>query len=140
MMEIQGKCHCGKVSVRVRLTDEPETYAPRACDCDFCTRHGARYLSDPKGSLEFEVADESGLSRYRQGAELADMLFCSNCGILVGACYEDDSGLFGVVNARLFPQLFGEETVVSPKQLGPEEKTERWKKIWFGDMRIGPAE
>lgn len=133
---IEGNCHCGNVAVRVGLTASLTSYTPRTCDCDFCTMHGATWLSDPKGWMKIKVTGENALERYRQGAEVADMLFCGKCGILVGACYEEGSDMFGVANARIFPEQFGAETDVSPKVLSAEEKTERWKQIWFGDVKI----
>lgn len=133
---IEGHCHCQSVTVRVELTDDPPSYAPRSCDCDFCRMHNASYLSDPNGRLRIQAADTSALGRYRQGAELADMLFCSRCGVLVGACYEAGSELFAAVNARLFTEPFGTETTASPKKLDPDEKTKRWKQLWFGDVKL----
>jgi len=44
--------------------------------------------------------------------------------------------MFGVVNVRILSQAFGTATIASPRRLGPVEKTERWKKIWFGDVRF----
>lgn len=89
--------------------------------------------------MKIRVRGENALERYRQGAELADMLFCANCGILVGACYADGSELFGVANTRIFAEQFGAETDVSPKVLSADEKTERWKRVWFGDVKIDKA-
>ena len=133
---ISGNCHCGNVLVRVELTGDPTSYEPRACDCDFCQMHGSAYISDPKGRLRIQIKEESRLGRYRQGAEKADMLFCGNCGVLVGACYKEGERLFGVVNVRILSQAFGATVIASPKRLGPEEKTERWKKIWFSNVRF----
>lgn len=133
---IEGGCHCGNVTVRMALTGDPASYEPRSCDCDFCQMHGSAYISDPKGRLIIQIRQENGLGRYRQGAGKADMLFCVNCGVLVGACYKEGERMFGVVNVRIFSQAFGDAISASPKRLSPEEKIQRWKTIWFGDVRF----
>ena len=131
---LKGHCHCGSVSVTAGFTRDLTDYAPRACDCDFCQMHNAAYLSDPDGSLTFHTDDSSSIRRYRQGAELADMLFCGHCGVLLGAQYKESESVFGVVNARLFSQAFGETQPASPKQLAPRDKTNRWKRLWFSGV------
>lgn len=133
---VEGGCHCGNVAVRVELTGDPASYEPRSCDCDFCRMHGAAYISDPRGRLRIRIKEENHFGRYRQGAEKADMLLCASCGVLVGACYQETDQLFGVVNVRILSGEFGTPVNASPKRLGPEEKTQRWKKIWFGDVRL----
>ena len=52
------------------MTRPPEAYNPRACDCDFCSKHGAAYVSDPKGALRIRLKEEGQTSRYRQGLSL----------------------------------------------------------------------
>lgn len=133
---LDGRCHCGRIKVHAELTQSPEHYTPRCCDCDFCRMHNAAYISDPQGRLTITARTQDALHRYRQGAELADMLLCTQCGVLVGACYKDGSGLYGAVNTRLFKDRFGAETPASPKRLDPDEKRDRWKAVWFKDVRI----
>ena len=133
---IDGHCHCGVVSVRAELTGDPIQYSPRACDCDFCRMHNAAYLSDPAGRLRIGAGEPAAIGRYRQGAGLAEMLFCTHCGVLVGVCYETGDGLVGAANARVLPGPFAAETSVSPKTLGPEEKTGRWQELWFRDVQV----
>lgn len=136
-----GGCHCGNIALEVELTEAAGAYRPRACNCDYCVRHAAAYLSDPRGRLAIRVERESDLGRYRHGDGLADFLICRTCGVLVGATYADQSGRYGVVNRRAFADLsgFGPETPVSPKTLPAQAKTERWKKIWFADVTLRVA-
>lgn len=47
-------------------------YHPRACDCDFCRKHGAAYISDPQGAVRIQVKDAQQLGRYRQGSGIAE--------------------------------------------------------------------
>ena len=136
-----GGCYCGNIALEVELTEAAGAYRPRACDCDFCRRHGAAYLSDPRGRLAIRVERESELGRYRQGDGLAEFLLCRTCGVLAAATWSDHGRLYGVVNSRAVADLagLGPETPVSPRTLSAEAKTERWKRLWFSDVTLRVA-
>jgi hypothetical protein len=135
---VKGGCYCGNILVQLELANEPGYYNPRACDCGFCRKHGAAYLSDPKGSLRLEIHDPDRSTRYRQGNELAEMLLCTRCGVLVGALYRDDEHVYATINAKTIEAAegFGSEQTVSPKMLAAEEKVARWKKVWFAKVSV----
>lgn len=135
---LEGACHCGNSRVAIELSGPPETYAPRTCDCDFCRRHGASYLSDPAGSLRIRVKDARLLAKYRQGSALADCLVCRNCGVLLGVAYAENGRLFATVNCRIVDggTAFAETIAVSPKALSAAQKVERWKDVWFSNVEI----
>jgi hypothetical protein len=67
MHRLHASCHCQNIVLELELTRPPETYAPRACDCDFCTKHGATYLSDPGGTLAIRVTDRAVAPALRAG-------------------------------------------------------------------------
>jgi hypothetical protein len=138
MERLQGGCHCGNVRFEAHLTLPPESYRPRACDCDFCRKHAAAYVSDPAGSLTLLIRDTSGLTRYRQGNGLAEMLICGRCGTLLGALYQGGEGVRGVINARAVdpPSRFGALQPVSPRTLSAAEKTHRWQQLWFPNVSV----
>ena len=79
-MKHTGRCHCGAIRIRFE-TERP--LAPRACQCTFCRRHGARSVSDPDGAATFTLSVDP--IRYRFAAKTADYLICRRCGIYVGA-------------------------------------------------------
>lgn len=138
MYKLSGACHCGNLRLELELTRAPADYAPRACDCDFCTRHGAAWLSDPQGSLSIRIRDEAKTTRYRQGSEQAEFLLCTDCGGLGAVLYKSDAGrLFAAVNARTVDggKDFGPTQPVSPKTLSGEQKVKRWQEVWFS--RVG---
>jgi hypothetical protein len=141
MHTMKGGCHCGNLRVTAELTALPAAYCPRICDCEFCRKHAAAYVSDPQGSLLIRVDDERAVARYRQGNGLAEMLLCANCGVLIGAVFQDERALYGVVNARVLDgwQDFGARQVVSPKTLSGEQKVSRWQQLWFADVKIDSA-
>jgi hypothetical protein len=138
MHHVSGGCHCGRLRAELQLTRAPAAFTPRACDCSFCRKHGAAYVSDPQGVLRLRIADESLVTRYRQGSGLAELLICSNCGVLVGALYAADGVLYGVVNATALDDgaRFGTPQPVSPRTLLTTAKVTRWQEIWFSNVSI----
>ena len=137
MFQIKGSCHCENIRVTINLAKSPQSYALRACDCDFCVKHGASYLSDPDGSLDIEVADEKMVGHYRQGSKTADFIFCVQCGVLVGVSYQKDDRIFMGINGKIILDIKFKETLnVSPKKLAPEERVKRWNDVWFSRVNF----
>lgn len=127
-----GGCHCGALRWRFDSGLGLAGFAPRACDCDFCRRHGAAWVSDAGGELCIE-ADGARLQRYRQGSGQAEFLLCRECGVLVAVVARDGGGrLLGAMNRAAFDarDAFGAETLVSPQRLDPATKLERWTRLW----------
>lgn len=135
---LSGGCHCGNVHLEITLTAATSMQSPRACDCDFCRKHGAAYVSDPQGKLRIDVRNENDFGKYKQGSGISDCLICRNCGVLIGFSYQEDDQLYVVINSKAIDgQLqFGTETPVSPKLLDATKKSERWKQIWFRDVVV----
>ena len=136
---LSGQCHCGNIRFDMQLTREPASYAPRACDCDFCRQHGAAYLSDPRGKLAIRIRDQAGVSRYRQGSGTAEFVLCRHCGVLVAVTCLQDGYLYAAVNSRAVASGradFAAQVPVSPKTLSVEQKLERWTANWFADVTI----
>jgi hypothetical protein len=137
--ELMGGCHCGNVVLLVELSQPPESYSPRACDCDFCCKHAAAYVSDPRGSLTIRIRDARLHQRYRQGSGQAECLLCTSCGVYVAALYQGPAGsLYGTVNIRALQRdaSFAAAKSVSPKLLSESEKVERWRTIWFAGVAL----
>ncbi len=124
----------------MEITAELSSYSPRACDCDFCHKHKAAYLSDRNGKLKIYVKNEVDLSKYQQGNRIANFLICKKCGVLVGVYSEKEGRLYAAVNSNAVDGRtnFGQETVVSPKKLSANEKIQRWQDNWFSDVKIKP--
>lgn len=133
MYTVSGGCHCGNIRVELQLTGEPASYAPRACDCAFCRKHRAAYVSDPQGALRIRVRDHARRGTYRQGSGQADMLLCRDCGVLIGATYGEAGRLYGTINVNVLEEAarFGVEQPVSPQTLAATAKAQRWKGLWF---------
>ena len=136
MHSVAGACHCGNILLDLQLAREPASYHPRAGDCAFCRKHGAAYISDAQGSLRIRISDQHRSGTYRQGNELAEMLLCTQCGVLMGALYRTDGQIYATVNVRVIEgaESFGVEKAVSPQKLSPDAKVSRWKELWFSSV------
>ncbi len=130
MHAVTGTCRCGAVSCNIQLPQPPSSYAPRRCDCDFCTSRDLLYLSDPNGQLH--ISANSALTRLKQGSEQAEFLACSQCQPVVAVCYREAEICVGAINASLLqPQHpFAAAMIVQPRLLAADSKTERWKQLW----------
>jgi hypothetical protein len=138
MYALSGGCHCGNLRIDMMLSREARSYQPRACDCDFCRMHGAAYVSDPKGSLLVRIRTAGDRGSYRQGSGQADLVYCRQCGVLVGAHYEEQGRVYATVNSRIIdgPTPFGAEQTASPRTLSGEQKAMRWREIWFSNVNV----
>ncbi len=96
-----GGCHCGAVTVRFESPATAENLPVRACGCSFCRSHGARTMTDPDGSARI-AARRDALKRYRFGLKTADFLVCGDCGVYVGAYFDDDPNGFATLNVNAF--------------------------------------
>jgi hypothetical protein len=133
-----GGCHCGNILVDLQIAGAPEAYHPRACDCDFCRKHCAAYVSDPHGSLAIHIKDPALSSRYHHGHGIADFLICRNCGVLVAVLHRSDERLYAAINAHVIGggTRFGAEQPISPKTLNDIQKIERWRDLWFSHVEV----
>lgn len=124
---LNGGCHCGALKVELAIASE---LAPRACQCGFCRRQGARMVSDPESSAELILGPEA--KRYRFGTRTTDFLFCGRCGTYVGALAELDGRTFATLNLNAFddPRLDLEEAAVSYEGEDAEAKAERRRRKW----------
>jgi len=128
-----GGCHCGALRWEFEGGAPFSTLVPRACDCDFCRRHHAAWVSNPQGRLRLQAA-VAALQRYRQGSGQAEFLLCRDCGVLVAVVAgREDGDLIGAANRNAFDARdgFAGETVVSPRLLAADAKLARWSQVWM---------
>ena len=81
---LDGRCHCGAITLGFTSARSPAELPVRICGCTFCARHRPRYTADPDGEVTIAFA-EAAISRYRFGLGLADFLICRTCGVFVAA-------------------------------------------------------
>ncbi|WP_210319080.1 GFA family protein [Devosia faecipullorum] len=91
--DIEGACHCGCVTFRVRLTDGLRT--ARRCDCSYCRMRGAIAVTADLGA--FDILTGAGkLSVYSFNTMTAKHYFCSSCGIYTHHQRRSNPGQLGV--------------------------------------------
>lgn len=134
---MQGRCHCGRIALSFSTAIPPEKFSPRACDCSFCQKHGASFISDPNGRLLIDVKESNALGEYRFGHGLAKFLFCRNCAVFVAVLFQSEGLTFASVNSRCMGGIvFGSPQTTSPRELNAEEKKQRWAKIMIPNVEV----
>jgi hypothetical protein len=132
MPTFTGTCHCGAIRGTLHATKPAGELQVRACQCSFCTRHGAMTVSDPAGRAVFDI-DRAALTRYQFGTRTGTTLLCARCGMYAGVILEDDGRVWSVLNVRgLAIQEFKDrlaEPVVYDGEL-PEQRIARRKSKW----------
>jgi hypothetical protein len=135
---LEGGCHCGAITLAFYTGLLPATTSPRACDCSFCRAHGAAWLSDTAAQLVIRARRPDRLRRYRQGSASAEFLLCSDCGVLVAVVFEEENRRFAAVNVACLDarDTFAPAVATSPQSLTPDEKTDRWRRLWIPDVQL----
>ena len=127
-----GSCHCGVIGFTLHMSQPPEQWQVRACQCGFCRAHGARTVSDPDGAVTFRVTEASKLVRYRFATRSADFLVCGACGVYVAAVLGSEKGQFATVNVNAIDGLGDapEAVPVSYEGESAEQKASRRARRW----------
>lgn len=135
---MRGGCHCGQITLEFSTIKNPADIHPRSCDCSFCQKHGAAYISDPNGTLSITRSHADALQEYRQGSSVAQFLMCRECGVLVAVVFAHDARLYGAVNAGCLDGKTGlaDALSASPQLLSPEEKVSRWLTLWVPNVAL----
>ena len=132
LVRLTGACHCGAIRATLAATKPAAELQLRACQCGFCTRHGAMTVSDPAGRATFDI-DRTGLSRYQFETRTGTSLVCSRCGMYAGAILEGAGPMWSVMNVRglAIPEFKGRvpEPVVYEGET-PEQRIARRKQKW----------
>ncbi|WP_262690874.1 GFA family protein [Kordiimonas aestuarii] len=138
MQRLEGGCYCGNISVRLDTEKAPDLLTPRACDCDFCTGHGASWVSDPDAHLEIEIQNEAAINLFEQGSKSARFWLCQRCGVLTCVTCDVDGERRAAVNVRALSDRssFPPPTSVSPKALSADEKKARWSDVWIKGVTV----
>jgi len=124
-MDYLAGCHCGALSAHYRTTLPTASWPVRACQCAFCTAHGALSTSDPSGWLTFSASKPEILQRYQFGTRSSDFLICRACGVYLGAVMTRGLQRCGVLNVRTLRPPPPDLPVPQPMQYGAEGTEER---------------
>ena len=138
-MRIPGKCHCGNISFTFTWEPDPVEIPARACDCTFCTKHGGLWTSNPRGTLEIDIADPKHVTRYSHGTETAEFLVCSRCGVVPAVTSRIDGRLYAVVSVNAFEGVDPAMIRRAPISFAEEEtgtRLARRQRSWIPDVEV----
>lgn len=96
---LEGACHCGAIRAALRATRPAAEMQARACQCSFCTRHGAMTVSDPGGRAVLDI-ERAALARYQFDTRTGTSLICGRCGMYAGVILEDGGKVWSAINVR----------------------------------------
>jgi hypothetical protein len=129
---LTGSCHCGAIRATLYASKPASELEVRACQCSFCTRHGAGTVSDPAGRCRFEIED-AALSRYQFETRTGTSLICNRCGMYAGVIVEDGDNVWSVLNTRGLAIAEFKDRVAEPKVYDgetPDARIARRKASW----------
>jgi hypothetical protein len=95
----EGSCHCGAIRAVLQATKPADELEVRACQCGFCTRHGAMTVSDPAGRARFEI-EPGALVKYQFATRTGTSLICARCGMYAGVVLLEDTMAWSTLNVR----------------------------------------
>ena len=127
-----GACHCGAIRGTPAATKPAAELQVRACQCGFCTRHGAMTVSDPAGRAIFEI-ERAALTKYQFGTRTGTSLLCARCGMYAGVMLEDEGRVWSVLNVRGLAIREFKDRVAEPvvyEGEAPEARIARRKAKW----------
>ena len=136
-MLIRGACHCGNIAFALAWEPDPVEIPVRACDCAFCTAHGANWTSKADGILRIAIADRGLLSTYAFATQTADFHVCARCGVAPLVTSRVDGSLFAVVNVNTFRNVDPALLRRASASFGGESEDARLarrKRNWIGDV------
>ena len=125
MYEHHGGCHCRNLRWTLRSEFSALQLPARACQCDFCRKHGALTTSDSAGEMCFVVQDPEAVTRYSFATKTADFLICGRCGVYVGARTADGGKCYAIANLRTLDGHDGSAYTPEPMDYSSESSSVR---------------
>ena len=139
-MLIKGRCHCGNIGFTLNWTPEPVKIPARACECDFCVKHGGVWTSCATGTLNVTVKSAAAVSRYAFATETAQFHGCAVCGVVPLVTSEIDDHLYAVVNVNTFEGVDSallRHTSASFDNRDEAARLARRKRGWISSVEFG---
>lgn len=136
---LTGKCHCGNISYKFKTGKKIGDFSIRRCDCTYCTKTGARYISDPEGELEIQIQSNETSQNYQFGTKTASFVVCKNCGGVPVATCEIEGNTYGIVNINTLDEVehFGRHAnVMSYDGEALDDRLSRRQKNWIGNVKF----
>jgi hypothetical protein len=135
---IKGGCHCGNVTIEFHTDEDVSDFTPRTCQCTFCRKHDASWISDPDGQAQVRYANRADVSAYRFGTGTSDFIVCKKCGVLTVALCEIEGRTRAVFNIKpmLEHQFYKKPVLTNLDTDSIEERLARRARNWTGKVTI----
>lgn len=141
-MSLQGSCRCRNILLHWQCRDY--SLVPRACQCAYCVRQHAAWVSKSGTALHAVIHDPRQHRVVEQGPAGAQFHECAHCNDVVLVTADIDGELYGAANARCVvnPRGFQNAVPGDTTALSVAAKRERWRLNWCSPLsiRIAPQE
>ena len=129
-MSLRGRCACGNLQLHWQTVDY--SIVPRACQCAYCLKRGARWVSKSGTRFAVSARDPNACHVARQGSGIAEFHECLSCGSVVAVTALIDGNTYGALNSACLhnPRGFVSSVSTNPSALSPDEKRARWQDNW----------
>ena len=123
-------CGCGNIELHWQLVDL--SLVPRACDCDYCSGHGANWVSKSGTRVKAVVHNPLYYRIVRQGSETAEFHECTRCQVPVFASATVDEQDYAVINAGCLANTPGFNDPVPASFAGEtaDQRAQRRERNW----------
>ncbi len=138
-MRLDGRCHCGNITLTLDWKGDPARIPARACNCSFCTKHGGVWTSHPGSALTVMIDDRALVSEYGFATDTATFHVCARCGAVPVVTSEIDSRLYAVVNVNALENVERSALDRSSADFAGEDVAARLcrrTRNWIADVRI----
>lgn len=139
LTKLTGCCHCGNIEFHFYTEKVVGELTIRVCICTFCTKHAARYTSDPAGQIKVVVHESTFLSRYRHGTSTADFLVCARCGVSPVVLCSINGEVHAIVNINTLSDIamFTQAVkFVDYEGETQQQRIARRKKSWISQVTV----
>jgi hypothetical protein len=137
-MLINGRCHCGNITLELDWEGNPPEIPARACGCSFCVKHGGVWTSNPKARLAVVIRNPALVSSYAFGTRTATFHICSLCGAVPIVTSEIENHLYAVVNVNVLENVDAAWLRRASADFDGEDvesRLARRKRNWIADVR-----
>ena len=137
MNSYEGGCSCKNIVISLFLDSELSQYTPRACQCSYCKKKNAAYISFPDWKLEVKIKNSVHINKFRFSTRTADFVSCKICDELIYVVSKIGNKNYSVVNITAFKNVqFPDPVKTDFDSELQSERIIRRKSNWISDVDV----
>ena len=105
MNSYKGGCSCKNIVISLFLDSELSQHIPRACQCSYCKKINAAYISFSNWKLEVRIKNSGHINKFRFSTRTADFVSCKICDELIYVVSKIGNKNYSVVNITAFKNI-----------------------------------